>query len=221
MENYQAIIFDLDGTLINSLEDIADAMNYALATFGFPTHNHDAYRYFVGNGLMNMVRASVPESVLENSQMVQLCFETMMDKYQQCLVRKTCLYPGMKELLDVLASKGLKLAVLSNKADELTQRICSALLKNWEFDVIMGATDEFPRKPNPDSALFISKKLNVPSENILYVGDTGVDMKTANAAGMFPVGVTWGFRTREELLEAGAKLIIDKPLDILGESGLL
>ena len=217
MKNYRAIIFDLDGTLIDSLEDIADAMNNTLAEFGFPTHDYDAYRYFVGNGLMNLVRVSVPQSVLENRQLLQLCFEMMIDKYQKCLLHKTRLYPGMKELLDILASKGLKMTVLSNKSDKLTQQICHVLLKEWHFDVVMGATEDFPRKPHPDSALFIAKKLKLSPENIIYMGDTDVDMKTANAAGMFPVGVTWGFRTREELQEAGAKLIIDKPMKLIKE----
>ncbi|MDR0232472.1 MAG: HAD family hydrolase [Dysgonamonadaceae bacterium] len=214
MKNYQAIIFDLDGTLIDSLEDIADAMNLTLASFGFPTHNYDAYRYFVGNGLMNLVRVSVPQSTLENQQLLQLCFEAMIDKYQKCLLNKTRLYSGVKELLDILNSKKLKMAVLSNKADKLTQQICNALLKDWSFNVVMGSTEDFPRKPHPDSALFIAKKLNISPENIIYMGDTNIDIKTANAAGMFPVGVTWGFRTREELQEAGAKLIIDKPSEL-------
>ena len=215
MKNYRAIIFDLDGTLINSLEDIADSMNYTLTAFGFPTHNYDAYRYFVGNGLMNLVKESLPQSALENQHLLQLCFETMMDRYQKCLLYKTRLYPGMKELLDILSSKNLKMAVLSNKANELTQHICSDLLKSWQFDFVLGATEDFPRKPNPDSALFIAKKLNLPPENIIYMGDTNVDMITANATGMFPVGVTWGFRTKEELQEAGAKLIIDKPSELI------
>ncbi len=214
MKNYQAVIFDLDGTLIDSLEDIADAMNYTLAEFGFPTHNYDAYRYFVGNGLMNLVSASVPQSALGNQQLLQLCFETMMDRYHKHLILKTRLYPGMKELLDMLTSKSLKMAILSNKPDKLTQQICNALLREWQFDIIMGATEDFPRKPHPDSALFIAKKLNLSPENIIYVGDSNVDMKTALAAGMFPVGVAWGFRTREELQNAGAKLIIDKPQEL-------
>jgi len=219
MKNYQGIIFDLDGTLIDSLEDIADAMNYTLAEFGFPTHDYDAYRYFVGNGLMNLVKASLPQSALENQPMLQLCFEMMIDRYQKCLLHKTRLYPGIRELLDMLVSKNIKMAVLSNKADKLTQQICAILLKKWPFDVVMGATEDFPRKPYPDSSLFIAKKLNLSPENIIYMGDSNVDMKTANAAGMFPVGVTWGFRTREELQEAGAQLIIDEPLELI-EKGL-
>ena len=215
MKNYQGIIFDLDGTLIDSLEDIADAMNYTLAEFGFPTHDYDAYRYFVGNGLMNLVKASLPQSALENQQMLPLCFEMMIDNYQKCLLHKTRLYPGIKDLLDMLVSKNIKMAVLSNKADKLTQQICAILLKKWSFDVVMGATEDFPRKPYPDSSLFIAKKLNLFPENIIYMGDSNVDMKTANAAGMFPVGVTWGFRTREELQEAGAQLIIDEPLELI------
>jgi phosphoglycolate phosphatase len=215
MKTFQTIIFDLDGTLIDSLEDIADAMNHTMATFGFPTHNYQAYKYFVGGGLMNLVKSSVPKSALENPQVLQQCFDTMVDYYRKNLTRKTRLYPEIEELLDILTSKGIKMAILSNKRDELTQQICSVLLQKWSFEVVMGATDNFPRKPNPESALFIAKKMNVLPAEILYVGDTNVDMQTAVTAGMFPVGVTWGFRPREELQGAGAQLIIDNPLELI------
>lgn len=215
MQTRQAVIFDLDGTLINSLEDIADAMNYTLTTFGFPTHNYEAYKHFIGKGLMNLVKSCVSPHALDNQQILQQCLDVMMDYYQKNLTNKTRLYPEITELLDVLTSKSVKMAILSNKANTLTQQICDTLLRNWSFEVILGATETFPRKPNPESALFIAKKLQVSPENIIYVGDSNVDMQTAIAAGMFPVGVTWGFRTREELQEAGAELVIDLPMELV------
>ncbi|MDR0332167.1 MAG: HAD family hydrolase [Dysgonamonadaceae bacterium] len=215
MKTHQAIIFDLDGTLIDSLIDISDAMNHTLSSFGYFTHPYEAYKYFVGKGLMNLVKSCVPPSALENPQTIRNCFEMFIDYYQRNLTNKTQLYPEINELLDTLTSKGIKMAILSNKADKLTKQICNDLLKEWQFEVIMGATDDFPRKPNPKSALFIAKKLDISPENILYVGDSNVDMQTAVAAEMFPVGVTWGFRTREELQDAGARLIIDKPIELV------
>jgi phosphoglycolate phosphatase len=215
MKPYQAIIFDLDGTLINSLIDISDAMNHTLSLFGYPTHPYRAYKHFVGKGLMNLVKSCVPQSVLENPQTIRNCFEMFVDYYQRNLTNKTQLYPEIKELLDDLTEKGTKMAILSNKADKLTKQICNDLLHKWQFEIIMGATDDFPRKPNPESALFIAKKLNISPQNILYIGDSNVDMQTAVAAKMFPIGVTWGFRTREELQNAGAQLIIDKPIELI------
>jgi phosphoglycolate phosphatase len=215
MKHYQAIIFDLDGTLIDSLIDISDAMNHTLSSFGYPTHPYDAYKYFVGKGLMNLVKSCVPPSILENPQIIRNCSEMMVDYYQRNLTNKTQLYPEIKELLDALTAKGIKMAILSNKADKLTKQICNDLLNEWQFEITMGATDGFPHKPNPESALFIAKKLDISPENILYVGDSNVDMQTAVAAKMFPVGVTWGFRTREELQNAGARLIIDKPIELI------
>jgi phosphoglycolate phosphatase len=215
MQTHPTIIFDLDGTLVNSLEDIADAMNHTLTTFGFPTHDYQAYKHFIGRGLANLVKSCIPPTALNNPQTIQRCLETMVDYYRNNLTNKTRLYPEIKELLDTLTSKNVKMAILSNKADELTQQICAALLKEWSFDVILGATDNFPRKPNPASALFMAKKMNILPEDIIYVGDSNVDMQTAVAAGMFPIGVTWGFRTKEELKHAGAELIIDKPMELI------
>jgi phosphoglycolate phosphatase len=215
MKHYRAIIFDLDGTLIDSLIDISDAMNHTLSLFGYPTHPYEAYKYFVGRGLTNLVKSCIPQSALDNPQTIRNCFEMFTDHYQRNLTNKTLLYPGIKELLDALVAKGMKMAILSNKADKLTKQISDDLLNKWQFEIVMGATDDFPHKPNPESALFIAKKLNVSPENILYVGDTNVDMQTAVAAEMFPVGVTWGFRTREELQNTGAQLIIDRPMELV------
>ncbi|MDR1459348.1 MAG: HAD family hydrolase [Bacteroidales bacterium] len=214
MNNFQAIIFDLDGTLVDSICDIADAMNRTLMKYGFPIHSYSAYRYFVGDGLKSLVFNALPEEGKDENK-VDECFHVVLEDYLENYLVKSKLYDEIDDLLDALSKKRIKMAILSNKADAITQKICRVLLRVWNFDIILGATDRFPRKPNPESALFIAEKLNISPENILYVGDTGIDMETANRAGMFAVGATWGFRKKEELEQFGAKKIINHPLDLL------
>lgn len=210
IQKYQAVIFDLDGTLVDSLEDIADAMNQTLLRFDYPIHSYESYKYFVGNGLKNLVYQCIPIE-RRNELHVLECLDVMMEEYRKNYVSKTKLYDGIDDLLTFLKKQGFKLAILSNKVDELTQKIYKKLLYSWQFDFILGATDQFPRKPDPESALYIAKEINILPENILYIGDTGVDMQTARTAGMFSIGVTWGFRQRQELEENGAQLIINNP----------
>lgn len=214
MNNYKAIIFDLDGTLADSLFDIADSMNKVLTKKNYPTFSYEEYKYLVGNGLKNLVYYSIPEKE-RNEENVSSCLAMMMDEYNSHYVDKTTLYKGIPELLDYLNSLEIKMSVLSNKADELTQKICKELLNKWNFEIIMGASDQFPRKPDPQSALYIADYLKVNPENTLYLGDTNVDMKTANAAKMYAIGATWGFRTRKELEENNAKMIIDEPMELV------
>ncbi len=213
-KNFKAVLFDLDGTLINSLHDIADSMNRVLASKGYKTHDYDAYRYFIGNGLKNLVRKSLPDNEQSERNVTNL-FEELLQEYEQNLLRKTRLYQGIPDLLDALTERNMRMGVLSNKADALTKAIAATLLSGWKFDAILGASEAFPRKPDPASALHLSQLLDCPPQSVLYVGDTSIDMKTAVAAGMYPVGVSWGFRTRDELLENGAKSLIEKPLDLL------
>jgi haloacid dehalogenase superfamily, subfamily IA, variant 1 with third motif having Dx(3-4)D or Dx(3-4)E len=214
MYPYEAIVFDLDGTLVDSLQDIADAMNRTLQHFGYPVFPTDTYRYFVGNGLRTLVWKSLPEDK-KAEKYVDETLIVMMSEYGKTTVNKTVLYPGIPELLDASVQRGYKLAVLSNKADSLTQKIVAKLLNKWTFDIVLGASERFPRKPDPEAAIYISDQMNISANQFLYLGDTGVDMQTANAAGMYPVGVTWGFRAREELIENGAQLIIDKPEELI------
>ena len=212
--NFHAVIFDLDGTLANTLEDIADNMNLVLSGMGFPTHGYDTFRFFVGDGLKNLVAKCLPDDA-RTDDMITACHDRMMATYHINYVNKTHLYNGISELLDALTSKGIKMAVLSNKADPLTQKICAVLLKPWKFEIVMGATERFPRKPNPASALFIAEQMGFHPTDICYIGDSDVDMKTAIAAGFYPVGVSWGFRPVEELIQNGAKQIIDSPTELL------
>lgn len=211
---FKAVIFDLDGTLINSLQDIADSMNRVLAAKGFPTHDYESYRYFIGRGLKNLVGRTLSEEQ-RTEETINGLYTDLQNDYEKNCLQKTVLYNGIPALLDALAERRLTLAVLSNKADEFTKKIAKELMSPWPFAKIIGSKEGIPRKPDPTGALMLSQSLDLLPSEILYVGDTSVDMKTAISAGMFPVGVTWGFRTREELLESGAKAIIDKPEELL------
>jgi len=214
MKSYKAVLFDLDGTLINSLHDIADSMNRVLEKKGYQTHDYDAYRYFVGRGLYSLVGRTLPESE-KTEQNVRNLYQELLSDYEVNLLQKTVLYRGIPELLDALVSNGIKLTILSNKADNFTKKIAAELLNKWPFEIVLGSGDNVPRKPDPAGAMIVCEALQLQPSNFLYIGDTSTDMQTALAAGMYPVGVTWGFRTKEELLDNGAKTIIDKPSELL------
>jgi len=211
---YKAVLFDLDGTLINSLHDIADSMNRVLEKKGYRTHDYDAYRYFIGRGLYNLVGSTLPEAE-KTEQNIRNLYQELLRDYEVNLLQKTVLYRGIPELLNELVSKNIRLTILSNKADNFTKTIAAELLKSWPFEVVLGSGDNVPRKPDPTGALMVCESLQLEPSDFLYIGDTSTDMQTAIAAGMYPVGVTWGFRTRDELLENGAKTIIDKPIELL------
>jgi phosphoglycolate phosphatase len=211
----KGIVFDLDGTLLNTLEDLADAVNRVLSETGFPTHGLDAYRYFVGNGSLMLVKRALPENRREDEVLVRSCLEAFLRDYGQNWMVKTKPYEGVPAMLDALAERGLKLAILSNKKDEITKKSVRELLSRWKFDAVLGQRDEVPAKPDPAAALEITEGLHILPEELIYLGDSAVDMKTAVAAGMFPVGALWGFRTSEELVAGGARALISRPLDLL------
>ncbi len=210
----KAILFDLDGTLLNTLEDLADAMNRVLSERGFPTHGVDAYRYFVGNGSLMLVKRALPESGREEEQ-VRSCLEAFLRDYGKNWMVKTKAYAGVPAMLDGIVERGLKMAILSNKRDEITKKSVRQLLSGWTFAAVRGQCDEVPVKPNPTAALSIAEDLGIVPEEFVYLGDSAVDMMTAVAAGMFPVGALWGFRTGEELLSGGARVLIGGPTELL------
>ncbi len=212
--SYRAVIFDLDGTLLDTLEDIGDAANRVLADRGFPTHPIPRYREFVGEGVVRLIKRALPESN-QDSVTMQMCLEAYQKEYARNWNVKTRPYAGVPDLLDALVARGLKLAVLSNKPDIFTQQCVRELLPGWSFAVVIGASDAFPRKPNPASALEAARRLAVPPEGCLYVGDSGVDMQTARAARMFAVGVLWGFRDRQELQREGAQVLVREPHEVI------
>ncbi|MDR2084203.1 MAG: alpha/beta fold hydrolase [Bacteroidales bacterium] len=210
---FKGIIFDLDGTLVNSLEDLAGSMNKVLQNHNFPTHSLADYKIFVGKGILNLVRSSLPKTI-QDEQTVKSCYQQMVSIYKDNCIIKTAPYDGIIDLLNELKYRKIKLAVLSNKADELTKKIVQTLMPDY-FDVVLGLTSEELRKPNPFVALKISNFFQIDSENMIYVGDSGIDMQTAQNAKMFGVGVTWGFRTEEELIVNGAQEILNHPSDLI------
>ncbi len=212
--SFKAVIFDLDGTLLDTIEDLGDSMNSVLARNGYPVHDTEAYKYFVGDGVRALVQRALPENK-RTAEEIDRSVSAMQAEYAVRWADKTVLYPGMAGLLDGLAKKGLRCAVLSNKPDTFTKQIIEKLLSDWTFFPVFGERQGVPKKPNPASALEIAQILEVRPEECLYIGDTGVDMKTGNAAGMFAVGVLWGFRKEDELLENGARVLAAEPADIL------
>jgi len=211
---FKVILFDLDGTLLDTLDDLGNSVNRVLAERGFPTHDLDRYRYFVGDGTLILITRALPKQE-RNDDTIQACVDAFKKDYSQNWNVKTRLYDGIAEMLDELIAQNLKLAVLSNKPHKFTKQCVDELLSNWRFDVVLGQRDAVPRKPSPEGALEIAEHLNTKPDNVLYLGDSAVDMQTAVAAGMFPAGVMWGFRSAKELQNSGAKALIEQPLEIL------
>ena len=212
--SYRAVVFDLDGTLLDSLEDLADSMNAVLALQRFPVHATEKYRYFVGDGIAELARRVLPEAQRTDA-LVAENVRNMSAEYESRWNKKTRPYPGIVELLGSLTEAGLQMAVLSNKPDSFTKIMVPALLPGWNFTPILGARPGVPVKPDPQAAIEIAEQLAIPPAEILYLGDTATDMLTARAAGMMAVGVAWGFRTVEELQEHGAQRIIQHPAELM------
>jgi phosphoglycolate phosphatase len=210
---FKAVLFDLDGTLLNTLIDLADAMNAALVHFGFPPHPVDAYKYFIGDAVETEAKRALPESA-GDPQTIKKVAELSEQIYDKSWHKNTRPYPGIPDLLSNLTKRGLPMAVLSNKPDHFTKIMVEKLLPGRRFEIVQGALPDVPVKPDPTSALQIVKRLRIPPEQFLYLGDTSTDMKTAVAAGMFPLGCLWGYRTADELLASGAKTLIQKPAEV-------
>ena len=211
---FKGVIFDLDGTLVNSLEDISNAINTVLKKHNFPTHSIETCQSYIGHGVRDLVVKALPEEN-KNEEWIDRCFHEMIAIYSEKCTIKTTMYAGISDLLDELTARNLKLAVFSNKADELTKKVVKAVFSKWNFEVVEGLKVEALKKPNPTVALEISKKLAIPAEQLIFVGDTDVDILTAKNSGMHPVGVVWGYRTKEELILSGAKYILENPLDLI------
>ncbi len=190
-------------------------MNLALSRLGFATHPINAYRYFVGDGMDCLARRVLPREHL-NEETVGKCITAARDEYRKHWAENTELYPGIPELLWNLERLGIVKAVLSNKPDDFTRLIVDELLSDWSFEIVRGARPEVPKKPDPAAAIEIIEELLIPAQEFLYLGDTGTDMQTANLAGMYAVGVLWGFRDAEELRVNGSKVLVERPEEILG-----
>jgi phosphoglycolate phosphatase len=211
---YRAVLFDLDGTLLDTLRDIADSMNSVLAHFGFPQHEVEAYKYFVGDGIEALAIRALPEDH-RDEVIVDKIIARMGQEYSTQWANSTRPYQGIPELLDVLTGLGIKMAILSNKPQSFVELMVSRLLPQWRFELVLGASPPLPRKPDPTGALQIAKQMNIRPVEFLYLGDSAVDMKTATAANMYPVGALWGFRMAAELLSGGARVLIQHPSHLL------
>lgn len=212
--SYAAVIFDLDGTLIDSLGDLADSMNDVLRSLGHPTHPRASYRRFVGDGMVNLVRRSLPPAAAGDFS-VEEALRQMRDAYRRRWLDTTVPYNGIPELLSELRALELRTAVLSNKPEAAACELVHRLFPEHPFDRVRGASPDIPLKPDPTAAFMILSEIDVQPRDALYLGDTNTDMQTGRRAGMFTVGVTWGFRDEGELRSSGAQSIIHHPLELL------
>jgi len=210
---YRAVLFDLDGTLLDTLDDLSASANRVLRANGFPEHPRDAYRYFIGDGARNLAIRMLPENRREEKT-IEACLQAFRDDYGKNWAVQTRPYEGVPEMLDAMTARNLPMAVFSNKPDDATKACVTKLLSQWDFRVVLGQRDGAPVKPDPAGALEIAERIGIPPGDFLYLGDTATDMQTAVRAGMFPVGALWGFRTEDELRGAGAAALAAKPSDV-------
>ena len=213
MTTPRAAIFDLDGTLLDTLQDLADSANEALTGAGFPAHPVDAYRTFVGDGMHVLIQRILPEDGRDEDS-IQRVLTLYRAAYGRRWNNTTRPYDGVPELLTALAAQPVKLGVLSNKPQAFTELCISHHLPGHPFHAVFGQRDHVPRKPDPAGAVEIAQSFRLEPAEILFVGDTRTDMETAVAAGMRAIGVSWGFRPVEELVAFGAERVVHHPREI-------
>ena len=209
---YNTVIFDLDGTLLNTLEDLGDSVNFALKSFGYPTRTYEEVKSFVGNGIKDLLTKAVPIGTDEETTL--RCLQAFKNHYKTNMQNKTLPYEGIIALLKELNSKGIKLGIVSNKYDFGVKNLNKYYFKDL-IPVAIGEREGVRKKPAPDTVLTAMKELNAQKESTLYVGDSGSDMITAQNAGVKSVGVTWGFRDAKSLKESGADFLVDSPAQLL------
>jgi phosphoglycolate phosphatase len=212
---YAAVLFDLDGTLLDTLDDLCDSMNSALHGLGFPPHPKDAYRFMVGDGVDTLARRVLPPERRGDDEVWKALVAAMREEYGRRWDKKTRPYAGIPELLDDLAAMGVKMAVLSNKPNDFTLLNVGRFFKRNIFSAVSGAKPDVPKKPDPSAAIALANELGIVPERWLYLGDTSTDIQTALRAGMTPLGALWGFRPAEELAGAGAKALLERPSQLL------
>ena len=213
--SYQAAIFDLDGTLIDSLEDLADSANAMLTHYGFPTHPVEPYRYFVGNGSRKLLERCLPADKGADAAFVDEALAYYKECYAQRILNKTQPYDGIMAMLQGLQQRGIPMGICTNKHQSAADAIVGKLFPDIPFVENFGDRPGNPRTPDPQKPLQIAKEMGVAPAQVAYFGDTSVDMDTAHNAGFYACGVLWGFRPREELVEHGAQILLAQPADIL------
>ena len=213
MQKIKLAIFDLDGTLLNTISDLAHSTNYALINNGFPDHPIESYRFFIGNGINKLFERALPENN-KTEENIKRIRETFLPYYDLHYADYTKPYDGIHDLLKMLQSKDIMLAVASNKYQSATEELIKIMFPDIFFIAISGQREGTPIKPDPTIVKDILKIANVSAEETIYIGDSGVDMQTAANSNVTSIGVTWGFRPLEELKAAGANLIANTPADI-------
>ena len=219
MTDFKAAVFDLDGTLLDTLCDLGESVNAVLERHGWPVHPMEAYKIFVGDGPKVLLERALPEDVAADAGRVAELATEYIGEYEKRWDAKASPYEGISGLVDGLRDRGMKLAVLSNKPHGVTLKCAEALLGGWRWDVVFGLREGVPKKPDPTGAFEVARELGVEPGECVYFGDTGTDMETAVGAGMYAVGVLWGFREEKELREAGAQLVIGRPEEFLTADG--
>jgi phosphoglycolate phosphatase len=208
-----SIIFDLDGTLLDTLNDIAETANAVLVRHGFPVHPHEAYKRFVGDGLYTLTKRITPQGTDESR--VISCYKLFLELYAKNWSNTCRPYLGIEDLLAAIKKQGLSMAVLSNKPHEFTKLFVERYFPGEIFSHVYGQREGFAKKPDPRVALEIAERQGVRPEQVFFVGDTGIDIRTGKASGMITVGVTWGFRSIDELQQEHPDIIINSPLELL------
>jgi len=211
-------IFDLDGTLLDTIVDIGESLNIVLKKYNLPVHDMEAYKTFVGSGTDILIKRATKS---EKNELNDAILSEYLTIYHQNLVSKTTVYKNVDNTLKILNEKNIKIAVLTNKPDKSAKIMINTYFQNIKFDEILGQSENFPIKPNPASAVHLAKNImRLNTENIAFIGDSPEDMQTANNAKMLPIGVSWGYQKIEKLLENNAKFIIDNMSELLGIIGI-
>ncbi len=209
----KAVLFDLDGTLVNSLEDLADAVNLGTASLGYPVHEVEEFKYFVGDGIPMMIKRALPSEHRDDETVAEVR-KIFDERYSIHYADKTYAYDGMIELVDTLKNEGYMVAVVTNKAQDMADIVVKGLYGD-RFDLIFGQRPGIPAKPDPTAAIMAMQQLGVKPEECVFIGDSGMDVATAVNSGAVPVGELWGYRKEDELLENGAKYIISSPDELM------
>ncbi len=211
--NIEGVIFDLDGTLVHTIEDIAGAANIMFARHGLPEHDLEYYLNWIGSGAVKFIERAYGEPI--SREQLRSYVNEFKEVYAANLHNKSRVYSGVPEVLDALVNRGIKIAILSNKPHLLTKEVCEFYLSGWPMDPVFGQREEVPRKPDPAAAFEIAEGWEMEPEKILFVGDSENDILTAHAAGMVPLGVTWGYGKLDSHALEGMGELIDTPAQIL------